>query len=135
MKFKIGSKIYDATHLDDITLGDIVIFNSQAEAVGLGATWQDIQRIGGELEELDRNEAAKHPEMLLMTAATIWLTRRRSGENISFGDAIDFPLSSFDVLEDPQDRQPKKAPKAKKAKNTAASTLGDGEAAEAQTGA
>lgn len=131
MKFKIDTKLYDAANLDDITLGDIVVFNSHAAAIGVDATWQDIQRIAIEIDGLTRAEAAKHPEMLLMTAATIWLTRRRNGEDISFGDAIDFPLSQFDVIDEPQDHQPKKASKAKKAKQVKGSQP-DGDVAPGQ---
>lgn len=113
-RFKIGKKVYTTAALDEVSLRDLVLFNTQAADMGLDAKWSDIERIAGEFDAMTEAEAEKHPDALLMIAVTVWVSRRVAGEDLTFGDALDFPLSQLDFLPEPKDRQPGKAKGAKK---------------------
>jgi hypothetical protein len=91
-----------------------VLFNTQAADMGLAEKWSDVERISAEFDAMSEAEAENHPDKLLMIGVTVWVSRRASGEDLSFGDALDFPISSLDFLPEPEDRKPGKPKGAKK---------------------
>lgn len=114
-RFKLGEKVYSPAGLDEISLKDLVLFNTQAEQMGLSARWSDVEQAGQEMAELSEADAERHPNKMLVIAVTIWIARRGAGEDLSFGEAIDFPMSAITFLADPEDRKPGKPKGAKKA--------------------
>jgi hypothetical protein len=108
MKFKIGDTTYDAGALDLLSLKDILMFEKETAELGNPLHWSDVGRMIEELEALktDREREA-HSSAMWVLAITIWSSRRLGGDQMSFGDAIDFPLRDLKWLPDPQD---KKAP-------------------------
>lgn len=115
MRFKLDGKVYSTASLDEISLRDLVLFNTQAEEIGLTRKWSDVERVAHELETLPAKEADLHPEKLLVIAVTIWASRRLAGDQLTFGEAIDFPTSHLEWLPEPEDRKPGKGKGAKKA--------------------
>lgn len=107
-RFKIGTKVYTTAALDEVSLRDLVLFNTQAADMGLAEKWSDVERIAGEFDAMTEAEAEGHPDKLLMIGVTVWASRRGAGEDLSFGDALDFPLSQLDFLPEPEDRKPGK---------------------------
>lgn len=108
LRFRLDGKVYSVGALEDVSLRDVMLFNTQAADMGLAATWADVERVAEEMSEADKDEAEKHPDALLMLGVTIWATRRIAGDEVTFGDAVDFPLSSLVWLPDTEDRKPGK---------------------------
>jgi len=114
-RFKLHGKVYAMSALDEVSLKDVVLFNSQAEEIGLRRKWSDVERVAVEIAEMPPDEADAHPEKLLAIAVTIWATRRVAGDSVTFGEAIDFPMNAIDFLPDTEDRRPGKRKGAKTA--------------------
>ncbi len=112
-RFKINDKIYATSSLDELSLRDVTMFNSQAEDMGLRRKWSDVERVAQELAALPEDEAEQHPDKYLVLAVTVWATRRTAGEKVSFEEAIDVPMLNITLLPDPEDKKPGK-PKARK---------------------
>lgn len=108
LRFRLDGKVYSVGALEDVSLRDVMLFNTQAADMGLAATWADVERVSEEMSAADKDEAEKHPDALLMLGVTIWATRRIAGDEVTFGDAVDFPLSALTWLPDTEDRKPGK---------------------------
>lgn len=135
-RFKIKGKAYKLDeNLDKLPLLDIVLFDQQAEEVGLHATWGDVMIWSAEMAQVAEDikaartaagddsewtdaEAAKqvkHPRMFLVMTATMWASRRMSGEDVNFGEMLsDFSLADIEWAEPTKDRP---APKDHKRKS------------------
>lgn len=113
-RFKIGSRVYTSSALDQVTLRDLTLFDDQARDMGWSKKWSDVERIATEIDEMSEDEAEKHPDRFVMIAVTIWVSRRVAGEQVTLDQALDFPLSKLDFLPDSEDRKPGKAKGAKK---------------------
>lgn len=109
-RFTIDGKVYTLGAVDDISLKDLVLFNTQAADMGLTERWNDVERVATEINALTPEQAESHPDKLLMTAVTIWVARRLAGDDLSFGDAIDLPLSKVKWIADPGDKKAKTNP-------------------------
>jgi len=111
MKFKIKDTVYDMATLDLLSLKDILIFEKETADLGHSLRWADVTRMSEEIEALKTPEKRQaHPDSLWMTAIAIWASRRISGEDASFGDAIDFPMRDLTWIEEPQDRKKPERP-------------------------
>lgn len=122
-RFQIGETIYNTASLDELSLKDIVLFDSQAAEIGLDARWSDLEQAATDMAAMTGDEADRHPRKILVIAVTIWAARRMAGEQIKFGDAIDFPANSMRLLPEAGDKKPGKPKAAKKAaKKTPASS-------------
>lgn len=121
-----NGKVYGIPAVDETSLKTIIQFGHQAAEIGLPYTWGDVERIFDELDpenkKVDVNDLSPEQvnDALMLTGVMVWLCRRAAGEDVSLGEAIDFPASSIDYLDDtvkkPQDR---KKPAKKAAKKTA----------------
>lgn len=120
-RFKIGEQVYNTAALDELSLLDIVMFDSQAIGMGADFRWADLEQAALELDGLSEREAERHPRKLLVIAVTIWAARRIAGEAISFEQAIDFPANQLQMLPEPGDRKPGKPKGAKKPRKTTTS--------------
>lgn len=116
-RFKIGERVYETDALDEISLRDLMLFNSQAAAFGV--TWSDVERIVTEMSELGE-EGQSHPDVMLMVGVTIWAARRAAGEDVTFDQAVDVPMSRIVWLESPKDHKPKAVKRARSASARAA---------------
>ena len=113
-RFKLGDKVYSPAGLDEVSLKDLVLFNTQAADMGLAERWSDVESASMEIATLSERDAERHPGKHLVIAVTIWISRRAAGEDLSFGDAIDFPMSSIEFIADPEDHKPGKRNGAKR---------------------
>ena len=73
---KIGSRVYAQPNMDDINLRDLLRFDVEVAELGLAKTWGDVERIQADLDGMDEDGRAQHPERLFMVAAMVWLARR-----------------------------------------------------------
>lgn len=116
-RFKIGDRIYTTAALDEISLKDLMLFNSQAADMGLDKTWADVERLGQALAEMTADEAGQHPDALFLTGVTIWASRRAAGDEVTFGEAIDIKLKDLEFLPSTKDHRPNPT-KARKGSST-----------------
>lgn len=108
MKFKLHDRTYDLGTLDRLSLVDILMMEKETRDFGNPLKWSDVLRIMAEVEALPtKAEVEAHPDILWMSAITIWASRRLAGDKVTFIEAIDFPMSDMTWIADPQD---KKAP-------------------------
>lgn len=112
MRIKIGDKVYPTVARDEISLRDLMLFNTQAEEFGV--TWGDVEQVMGEWEGLTEEQAERHPQKFLVIGVTLWMSRRAAGEDVTFSEAVDVNLADVDFLPEPQDKSPGKAKAAKK---------------------
>jgi hypothetical protein len=49
-------------------------------------------------------EREDHPDAPWLLAAAIWISRRRAGETVNFGDAIDFPMDELTFEMTPEEQ-------------------------------
>lgn len=120
LRFKIGDVTYNTSSIEDISLRDVMVFNRQAADMGLDLTWVDVERIAQEIQDAveeaksqgkSPQEAATHPDALLMFGVTVWISRRMAGESVTLDQATDVPLTSIELIEArqaPKDHMPKK---------------------------
>jgi hypothetical protein len=109
MRFKIGEKTYETTSTDQVSLRDLVLFNTQAAELGIPERWGDVEAAMREMDDLDKVQANRHPAKFLVMAVTVWAARRAVGEDLTFSEAIDVPVSQINIVPDPQDHKPGKA--------------------------
>jgi hypothetical protein len=108
-RFKIGTKVYETDVLDTISLRDLMVFNRQVADMGLSITWADVERISAEMAEIgEADGASRHPEAMLMTGVVIWASRRAAGDDVTFEQAVDIPMSEIVWIEAPKDHRPSK---------------------------
>jgi len=115
VRFRINGKVYDTSKVDQVSLRDVMLFNTQAEQMGLPERWADVERITQEMAELG-DDANAHPDAIVMFGVTVWACRRLAGEDVTLDEATNVPMSQIEVLEAkkaPKDRQPKKGAKSK----------------------
>lgn len=130
-RFRLNGKTYEMSAINEISLKDLVLFNTQAEDMGLrNFRWDDVERTYQEISKLKSpQEAAKHPNRHLMIAVTVWISRQKAGDNVTLEEAISFGMDEIEFLPDPEDRKPgptrgaskRKAPAKKATKKAAAS--------------
>jgi hypothetical protein len=123
-RFKLQGRTYNTAALDEISLKDLLVFNSQAEDMGLRRNWADVERVSEELAQLDPVKADQHPERFLVISTTIWAARRIAGDVVTLDEAVSFPLREIEFLPEPGDRKPGKPKGAKKAPAKSARTSG-----------
>lgn len=114
MRIKVNDKVYSSRTLDEISLKDLIRFNTEAAELGIPERWADIEQMVGEIDQLTEAEAAKHPGKLLLIGVMLWVARRAAGEDVTFAEAVDVPLAQVDFLPDPEDRKPGKRTGAKR---------------------
>lgn len=106
-RFKLDGRTYEMTAINEISLRDLVLFNAQAAEMGGDFRWSDVEEAAAEMQAMKTvGEASKHPRRNLVIAVTIWISRRAAGDDLSFGEAIDFPMSSVEFLPSAEDRKP-----------------------------
>lgn len=121
-----GVGTYETAALDKISLLDLMMFNQQAADLGMPYAWDEVEAIAHKLDDIVQWEGAgsdpatKPPEVsrrdeVLLLAVTVWASRRIAGDQVSFAEAINFPMTDYDMLPDPQDRKapgnPQKPPR------------------------
>jgi hypothetical protein len=116
-RFKLEGVTYEMGSQADVTLRDFILLEQETLELGKLFTMGDIVRLGEKFADLTPAEAKHDPEGAWMLSATIWMAMvrkaRQAGDSstIPFLQAITTDLSTFEVLPDPEDRQPGKAKK------------------------
>lgn len=117
MKFSIKGKIYDVRVLDDLSLRHLLELQTQTKELGRELSAGEIQEMGEKLDQLPKDERKLHPDAPWVLAFTIWGSRRLAGENVTFEQAIDFPMRELTFLPEPEDRKAAAGPQKRPARN------------------
>lgn len=105
MRFKIDGRLYEAASVDRLSLAQILRLESETAALGRPMKWSQLRQMVDEISTLQEGEFDAHDDAPWVVALTIWASRLNAGENLSFAEAIDFPLADLEYLPDPQDHQ------------------------------
>ncbi|MGZ4559483.1 MAG: hypothetical protein ACXVGQ_00370 [Mycobacteriaceae bacterium] len=125
MRVKIGSQTYSASSLDRVSLGNILKLEAETTALGRPMKWKEIRAMANAMQELPLEEVAEHDDLLWFLAMLVWASRLNAGDQVTFGEAIDFPFGDLDFLPEPSDHQaPANPRKARPASGRAASRAG-----------
>lgn len=116
-RFKLAGKVYRLDTIDEVTMSDVLLFNAQAEDMGLRRAWSDVERLGDLFAGLPEREAEAHGEKHLMIAASIWAARRIAGEReLTLEDVLSVRIyKDVEFLPDTSDRAPGKSKGPKRA--------------------
>lgn len=107
MKIKIADRIYPVAVLDDLTLKMLLQLEQETAEFGHPMRANDIRLISDRMRKLDNDEErAADPDVLWLTATVIWSARKLAGEDVTFDQAVDFPMSDLSYIAEPQDRLP-----------------------------
>jgi hypothetical protein len=111
MKFKILDTVYDLGSLDRLSLIDILMLEKETRELGNPLRWSQVMQMSADLEALKtKEEKEAYPDILWMSAITIWSSRRIAGDKVSFVEAIDFPMGDMIWLPDPEDHKEPERP-------------------------
>lgn len=105
MRFRIGEKTYTTAAVGRLTLRQLIQIEHETTQLGRPMSWQDLREIAGRVEKLPGDKAGQDPDWLWFVALVIWSSRVDAGEQITFTDAIDFPIDELEWLPEPQDRK------------------------------
>lgn len=106
----INGKTYPTSTLDRLTLRQLLVLESQTAELGSPMTWGQLQAMAQRISESGEEKAQDDPQFPWFLGMLIWASRNEAGENLTFGEAVDFPISDLQVLPDPEDRKASKDP-------------------------
>ena len=102
----IGDKHYPRVAVDELSLRHTLALQRELvlSNISEAKTWADVRRMFAEFAEMEPAERENHPEVLFLTAVTIWATRVSAGEELSLLDAEDVPVTSVRWVTEPGDK-------------------------------
>lgn len=109
MRFRIdpASTVYRLADLEDLSLRDHLVLEQQTADLGRRLDLPTIDAMNRSLIDCkDDAERRVHPDGPWVLAVCIWAARRKAGEDVTFEQAIDFPMKKLEYLPDPEDRKP-----------------------------
>lgn len=99
MKIKIGETTYDGKTLDRLTLAEILRLEQETEQFGRAMKWSQLRALADATEGMTAEEFEETDDAPWLIGMIVWVSRLRAGENISFADAIDFPLGDLELID------------------------------------
>lgn len=106
MKFAIAGKSYTVSDIEQLSLWLLLELQSETKDTAQPLDVATVQAMAKTLDELPNDDARKrHPDAPWVLAVTIWASRRLAGEEVTFREAIDFPMSQLSFLPEPGDHK------------------------------
>lgn len=105
MKFSIEGRVYDAASIDRLTLGNILKLEKETTELGRPMKWSEIKAMSARVQDLEPEDFDDDDDAPWFLALTIWSSMLNAGENVTFAQAVDFPLGELRAIEEPQDRK------------------------------
>lgn len=113
MRIKIGETIYSAAALDRISLRNLIKLEGETVELGKPMRWSDLRALVDRVSDLPPDELEGDDDFPWFLGMIVWAARLEAGEEITFSQAVDFPMGDLDVLADPGDEvsepRPRKA--------------------------
>lgn len=104
-RFVIDGKSYPAVAIERLTLAHLLRLEAETAEMGRPMKWSELRAIAERVSALPPDEVENDDDFPWFMAMVLWAARLEAGENISFGDAVNFPLSALVVVPDPGDHQ------------------------------
>jgi hypothetical protein len=115
-KLKLAGVLHTVPAYDEVPLKDVLLFDSQAEDLGIPERWVDVEEAAVYASQLDpKNDQhaalawARGRQNRVLVAATIWLTLRHAGKDVTLSEATEITPSQIEFVDPPKDHRPKKA--------------------------
>lgn len=109
-RFRIGNgPIYRLDDIEELSLKDLLVLGVQTEELGRRVDMNVIQEMKTRIERLNEDERKADKDAPWLFAISLWAARIKAGEDVTFVEAVDFPMSQLQFLAEPADRKPKKA--------------------------
>ena len=91
----IGDKHYPKVTIEELSLYHVAALQRELvlSNISEAKTFADVRRMFAEFAEMKPAERENHPELLFLTAVTVWATRVSAGEELSLIEAADVPMT------------------------------------------
>jgi len=117
-RIRISGKTYAVVPIQKLSLRDIIALENESAELGRPLKYADVQALAAEIEkhleiqaaEGKKQDPSTHPDWPWFFAILVWMARRHAGEDVSFVEAIEFPLDELEMLRDPGDFKAPKDP-------------------------
>lgn len=108
MRFKLEGRTYNVATVDRLSLRDLLMLEKETAELGQPMKWSDLKRIvndtvaaiGAKDEGFEDRD-----DFPWFLGIIIWAARRDAGEELTFSEAVDFPLADFEFLPEPEDHK------------------------------
>ena len=102
----IGDKHYPRVAVDELSIRHTLALQRELAITNISSakTWADVRKLLADFAELEPAERENHPEVLFLTALTIWATRVTAGEDLGLLEAVDIPATSVRWVAEPSDK-------------------------------
>lgn len=100
MKLSIDGVLYDPASLDRLTLREIMALEKATEDLGRPLKWSAIRAMA---EAAAGAGLAESDDALWVIGLTIYASKLRAGEQVTFADALDVELGAIDWILEPGD--------------------------------
>ena len=110
----IGDKKYPGVAVNELSIRHTLALQRELAVTNISSakTWADVRALLSEFQALDKAERENHPEVLFLTALTIWAARVTAGEELGLLDAVDIPAAAVRWIAEPSDKKAAAAGKA-----------------------
>lgn len=110
-RFRIGDgPIYRLDDIEELSLKDLLVLGVQTEELGRRIDMGVINEMKMRISKLTTDEERKaDPDAAWLFAIALWAARIKAGEDLTFAESIDFPMSKLQLLKEPADRPKKTA--------------------------
>lgn len=105
VRFSCRGKVYFLKDVDEVPMRLLLELQQQTADAGRPLTAGDIEEMSERLGKLDKTARNKDPDALWMSALTVWISMRLAGDEITFSEVIDIPLSQLKTIPVATDRQ------------------------------
>jgi len=118
----IGDKRYPGVAIEELSIRHTLALQRELALTNISSaqTWADVRRLVADFGAMKPEDRENHPEILFMTALTIWAARVTAGEELGLLEAVDIPAASVRWVAEPSDKKP--AGKAQPRRSTGAKT-------------
>lgn len=103
----VGDRQYPSVSIDQLSLRHVLALQRELVLTNISSakTFADVKALVEELSALPAAQRAEHPELLFLSAVTIWATRVSAGDQLTLLEAVDLPASSVRWVAEPHDRE------------------------------
>ena len=102
----IGDKHYPRVAVDELSIRHTLALQRELAITNISSakTWADVRKLLADFAEMEPAERENHPEVLFLTALTIWAARVTAGEDLGLLEAVDIPATSVRWVAEPSDK-------------------------------
>ena len=102
----IGDKHYPRVAVDELSIRHTLALQRELAITNISSakTWADVRKLLADFAEMEPAERENHPEVLFLTALTIWAARVAAGEDLGLLEAVDIPATSVRWVAEPSDK-------------------------------